>query len=240
MKAHSQAETSIVPCTPSATAPASPIIASAIRIPSGIRVRSGRPWSSSSACAATPIARKNAAKASRGAIGRSPRRRATRRSRRRTGARACRAGAGGSSSLASRRTRARRRRAGPRTRGAQPSSSGVRLDGPDHHGRPVREELRPDAQHAGLLPPADLHQQREPAGELGDVAAEEPPGPVPAGRHRPPERRHHGPRVEPPAGVRPGLGRLVELERRHDTPGAQHPSEPATVAADRRRSAGDT
>ena len=50
----------MAPCTPKAAAPASPPAARAFSTPSGIRVRNGRPWSSSSACAATPMARKKA------------------------------------------------------------------------------------------------------------------------------------------------------------------------------------
>ena len=60
MNAQIQAETSRAPSMPSATAPASPTAASAHSTGSGIRVPSGRPCNSSSACAATPIARKNA------------------------------------------------------------------------------------------------------------------------------------------------------------------------------------
>ena len=49
-----------MPATPSATAPARPMTVTAIRAGELIRVRSGRPLSSSSACAARPTARKNA------------------------------------------------------------------------------------------------------------------------------------------------------------------------------------
>ena len=45
---------------PIAAAPAIETAASAISVVSGIRVCSGRPFSSSSACAPTPIARKKA------------------------------------------------------------------------------------------------------------------------------------------------------------------------------------
>ena len=60
MNAQIHGETSRAPSMPSATAPASPIAASAHKTASGMRVPSGRPCSSSSACAAMPIARKNA------------------------------------------------------------------------------------------------------------------------------------------------------------------------------------
>ena len=64
MNAQIHGETSRAPSTPSATAPARPTAASAQSTPSGIRVPSGRPCNSSSACAATPIARKNAIRVS--------------------------------------------------------------------------------------------------------------------------------------------------------------------------------
>ena len=60
MNAQIHGETSRAPSMPSATAPARPVTASAHSTASGMRVPSGRPRSSSSACAATPIARKNA------------------------------------------------------------------------------------------------------------------------------------------------------------------------------------
>ncbi len=52
--------TTITPATPRASAPARPATATATRTADGIRVRSGRPLSSSSACAASPTARKKA------------------------------------------------------------------------------------------------------------------------------------------------------------------------------------
>ena len=64
MNAHSHGEITIVPWIPRPIAPASPTIAIAHSTPSGIRVRSGRPLSSSSAWAARPIARKNASRVS--------------------------------------------------------------------------------------------------------------------------------------------------------------------------------
>ena len=52
--------TRATPNTPRASAPARPAAITATRTGDGIRVRSGRPLSSSSACAASPTARKNA------------------------------------------------------------------------------------------------------------------------------------------------------------------------------------
>src|SRR5918995_5178177 len=65
MNAHSHGETSNTPCTPNAIAPPRPTTAMAIRTPPGMRVRSGRPLSSSRAWAARPIAKKKAASVSR-------------------------------------------------------------------------------------------------------------------------------------------------------------------------------
>ena len=78
----SSGETTITPTTPIPTAPASPTAAITI---SGVRrsaVASGRPFSSSSACALTPTARKNAPSAApnRSACTAVPRRRSARRS----------------------------------------------------------------------------------------------------------------------------------------------------------------
>ncbi len=52
--------TRATPNTPRASAPARPAAITATSTGDGIRVRSGRPLSSSSACAASPTARKNA------------------------------------------------------------------------------------------------------------------------------------------------------------------------------------
>ena len=52
--------TQYTPTTPRASAPARPTTTTATRADDGIRVRSGRPRSSSRACAASPTARKNA------------------------------------------------------------------------------------------------------------------------------------------------------------------------------------
>jgi hypothetical protein len=62
MNAHSQGETTSVPWIPSAIAPISPITANA-QPPSGIAF-GRRPFSSSRACAARPIARKKASRVS--------------------------------------------------------------------------------------------------------------------------------------------------------------------------------
>ena len=58
-KAMSHQDTLAAPRTPIPTAPARATAARAQRIPSEIRVRSGRPRSSSSACAQIPTPRKN-------------------------------------------------------------------------------------------------------------------------------------------------------------------------------------
>ena len=52
--------TRMTPNTPSTSAPSSPTTTTATSAADGIAVRSGRPRSSSSACAASPTARKNA------------------------------------------------------------------------------------------------------------------------------------------------------------------------------------
>ena len=64
MKTPSHGETSAMPSMPRATAPASPTTATPTSRELGMRVPSGRPCSSSSACAASPIARKNASRVS--------------------------------------------------------------------------------------------------------------------------------------------------------------------------------
>ena len=60
MNAHSHGEITTVPWIPNPIAPPRPTTAIVHSTPSGMRVRSGRPLSSSSAWAARPIARKNA------------------------------------------------------------------------------------------------------------------------------------------------------------------------------------
>ncbi|HXL94436.1 MAG TPA: hypothetical protein VN969_36350 [Streptosporangiaceae bacterium] len=52
--------TRMTPSTPSASAPSSPTTTTSTSAHDGMRVRSGRSRSSSSACAASPTARKNA------------------------------------------------------------------------------------------------------------------------------------------------------------------------------------
>ena len=61
MKMRSPQPQAIAAPTPIATAPASVTTASVTSAEEGMRVRSGRPCNSSRACAAIPIARKNAA-----------------------------------------------------------------------------------------------------------------------------------------------------------------------------------
>ena len=56
----SSGETTMIPAMPIPIAPAKAIAASAISVERLSLVSSGRPWSSSSACALIPTARKNA------------------------------------------------------------------------------------------------------------------------------------------------------------------------------------
>ena len=60
MNGSSTQPTLATPATPNATAPASPATVTATSVGAGMRVCNGRPFSSSSACAASPTARKNA------------------------------------------------------------------------------------------------------------------------------------------------------------------------------------
>ena len=60
MKPSSPNPTRVMPMAPSATAPPSPTAAAALKSHVGSAVPSGRPRSSSSACAAMPTARKKA------------------------------------------------------------------------------------------------------------------------------------------------------------------------------------
>jgi len=195
----------------------------------GIRVRSGLPLSSSRAWAATPIARKKAP-ASRAANGRSPRERATRRSRRRTGARACTADAGGSSSPASLRARGRRRP--PVLALAQLTHrAGGWSSPPMSRRRPVRQEPGPDPAHAGVLPPPHLGGKRE--ATIGSRTRRvRGTGRSAAIRGRPPSRWPAS-RLGCATTSRraPTPARNVELERRHHAPGRRTLASSTIVAA---------
>ena len=132
---------------------------------------SGRPWSSSSACAPIPRARKNAASPAPSRPAASPAR-ARRRSRRSSGARACTAGGGASRSRASRPGGARR----------TPASC---LAAPDHDPaaeahRPVPDVLdarpRPTARAAARAgaPPEPLDARAEEVARLGPAGRDQP------------------------------------------------------------------
>ncbi len=95
-------------------APARAAAASATSVARGIRVLSGRPLSSSSACAATPSASANARHRPEHPVGAEMGRERRRRARRRRGSRRCTGGGARSRSRASRRPAARRRPASAR------------------------------------------------------------------------------------------------------------------------------
>ena len=159
MNAQIHGETSSAPSMPSATAPASPTTASAHSTPSGMRVPSGRPCNSSSACAATPIARKNAIDRLDQPPDVHASARCTRPSPRTTGARACTAGAAASSSRATRRGSARRTRDVRRSSPSEDTRSA--LHRPDDDAGAERHDARPHVAH-----PAACHH-RTCSGERG-------------------------------------------------------------------------
>ena len=196
---------------------------------SRIRVWSGRPLSSSSACAATPMPRKNASRPSTDHVASAAR--APRRSRRTKDARACTADAATSRSRASPRARARRRRgARCRSRAAAPRDDPTAEAEPCDVAPPTPAAL-PELEQP-LLGPARV--------EVPDARAEEVADLGPAGRDHAAGDRQPDADVELPE--RPPDDRVERRTRglRSCRPGERRVRARATSRPDRRRSGGDT